>query len=159
MKIRLIMCDTLAHLARASLALSITLISLGGCQTAPPAENAERTEVATSATAPVLRVHAMGINDWQGDIVGTAATDNAFKRVQIGMSMRVVVDLIGDATDQGAYPTGKSWIPMYFGSDAYRHELVYKGLGRLVFTGRSANDMGNGHLIVIIHDAAEGGQL
>jgi len=101
----------------------------------------------------------MGINDWQGDIVGTAAADSAFKQVQIGMSVRVVVDLIGDATDQGAYPTGKSWVPMYFGSDAYRHELVYKGLGRLVFTERSHKDMGNGHLIVIIHDAAEGGQL
>ena len=68
-----------------------------------------------------------------------------------------VTDLIGQPTDQGAYVTGKAWIPFYFGGDQYRHELAYKGMGRLVFAGGGMNNLGSGKLIRIIHNANDTG--
>lgn len=109
------------------------------------------------AGAPADTVHVKGINDWEGDISGKPAANSRFTKLQIGMSMRQVTDLAGQPTDQGAYITGKAWIPFYFGSDRYRHELVYKGQGRLIFAGGSAGDWSNGHLIWIMHNAAEPG--
>jgi hypothetical protein len=96
-----------------------------------------------------------GIDGWEGEITGKAAPKSKFSRLQIGMSMRQVMDIAGQPSDQGAYVTGKAWIPFYFGSDRYRHEMVYKGQGRLIFAGGSVGDYTSGHLIWIIHNANE----
>ena len=103
--------------------------------------------------------HVKGLNDWEGDIVGRPGPGSRFTRLQIGMPMRQVMDLAGAPTDQGAYVTGKAWIPFYYGSDRYRHELVYRGQGRLIFAGGNGwrGDHGSGNLITIIHNASEGG--
>ena len=153
-------------------ALMATVALLGGCETvksvtgsspspAPAAAPAPAPAPAAKATpAPAAAgdtVHVKGISDWEGDITGKPAASSRFTRLTIGMGMRQVTDIAGQPTDQGAYVTGKAWIPFYFGSDRYRHELVYKGQGRLIFAGGSAGDWANGHLIWIIHNAAEPG--
>lgn len=96
-----------------------------------------------------------GLNDWEGEITGKPAPGSKFPRLQIGMSMKQATDIVGQPSDQGAYVTGKAWIPFFFGSDRYRHELVYKGMGRLIFAGPGGMDINNGHLIWIIHNANE----
>ncbi len=96
-----------------------------------------------------------GAGDWEGEITGKAAAGSPFNKIQIGMPMRQVTDLIGQPSDQGAYLTGKAWIPFYFGGDKHRYELVYKGAGRLIFAGGGMGDWSNGHLIWIIHNASE----
>lgn len=96
-----------------------------------------------------------GIDGWEGEITGKPAPNSRFSRLQIGMSMRQVMDIAGQPSDQGAYVTGKAWIPFYFGSDRHRHEMVYKGQGRLIFAGGSMGDYTSGHLIWIIHNANE----
>ena len=73
------------------------------------------------------------------------------------MGIRQVEDLCGPPTDQGAYITGKAFIPFYFGSDRTRFELVYKGQGRLIFAGGGLGDFSSGNLIWIIHSATESG--
>lgn len=98
-----------------------------------------------------------GLNDWEGEITGKPAPGSKFTKLQIGMSMRQVTDLVGRPTDEGAYMTGKAWIPFYFGSDRHRYEMVYKGQGRLIFAGGSLGDYTGGNLIWIIHSATEGG--
>ena len=98
-----------------------------------------------------------GINDYEGEIVGNPAPGSKFPQLKIGMSMKQVTDIVGPPTDQGAYITGKAFIPFFLGSDTYRHELHYKGWGRLIFAGGSMGDMSNGHLIWIIHSANETG--
>ena len=94
-----------------------------------------------------------GLNGQAGEIVGNPAPKSKFTRLQIGMPMRQVTDLIGQPTDQGAYVTGKAWIPFYFGNDRYRHEFVYEKTGRLVFAGSGAD--GTSPLIWIIHNRNE----
>jgi hypothetical protein len=97
-----------------------------------------------------------GINDWQGEISGVPAANSRFTRLRIGMPQQQVVDLVGQPTDQGAYVTGKAFIPFYFGSDKTRWEMVYKGQGRLIFSNQAG--FGSGHYLTwIIHNANEGG--
>lgn len=98
-----------------------------------------------------------GLGDWEGEITGKPAAGSKFSKLQIGMSMRQVTDLVGRPTDEGAYMTGKAWIPFYWGSDRHRYEMVYKGQGRLVFAGGSLGDYTGGNLIWIIHSSTEGG--
>ena len=95
-----------------------------------------------------------GINDFEGEITGKPAPGTKFTQLQIGMSSKQVQDIVGTPTDQGAYITGKAFIPFFFGSDRYRHELVYKSYGRLIFAGSAGFDS-NAHLIWIIHSANE----
>jgi hypothetical protein len=99
-----------------------------------------------------------GPNGTEGEVFGKPAKNSKFTKLSMGMSMKQVTDLIGQPTDQGAYITGKAWIPFYFGSDRYRYELAYKGQGRLVFAGDSGfTTMGGGNLIRIVHNANDTG--
>ena len=98
-----------------------------------------------------------GIGNWEGEITGKPRPGAPFTKLQIGMSMREVVDLVGQPTDSGAYVTGKAWIPFYFGSDRHRYEMVYKSQGRLIFAGGSLGNWTGGNLIWIIHNANERG--
>jgi hypothetical protein len=98
-----------------------------------------------------------GMGGWEGEITGRPAPNSKFTRLQIGMSMRQAMDLAGQPTDQGAYITGKAFIPFYFGSDRNRYEMVFKNQGRLIFAGGSPSDYAGGNLIWIIHNPTEGG--
>jgi hypothetical protein len=130
----------------------------GGAATAPaPAPAAAAPVPAKPAEGDTRRVK--GINDWEGDITGKPGPGSRFTQLQIGMPMKQVTDLVGAPTDQGAYVTGKAFIPFYYGGDRYRHELVYKGQGRLIFAGGNGwrGSYGSGNLIWIIHNPAESG--
>jgi hypothetical protein len=97
-----------------------------------------------------------GVGGWEGEIVGKPAPGTKFTQLKIGMSRAEVVSIVGQPTDQGAYVTGKAWIPWYFGSDRYRHELAYKGQGRLIFAGAGGFDT-QANLIWIIHNKNDSG--
>ncbi len=98
-----------------------------------------------------------GINDTEGEILGRPAPGSKFGLLKIGMGMKQVTDLAGQPTDQGAYITGKAFIPFYFGGDRHRFEFAYKGWGRLVFAGGSIGDYTGGNLICILNAANESG--
>ena len=120
----------------------------------PPGMNA-RGEVVDSSKVEGGHGTKVKVGEWEGEITGKPAAKSKFTKLTIGMSMRQVTNAIGQASDQGAYITGKAFIPFYFGSDRHRYELVYKGSGRLVFAADSIGDWGSGHLIWIIHNANE----
>jgi hypothetical protein len=151
------------HQLNSLLALMTALALLAGCAaTSPGSSSATKAEPAPATasggkSADDKTQRVKGLNDWEGDITGTPAPGSSFTKLQIGMGMRQVNDIVGRPTDQGAYITGKAFIPWYFGSDRYRHEMVYKGVGRLIFAGGSMGDYSSGNLIWIIHNAAEPG--
>jgi hypothetical protein len=45
-----------------------------------------------------------------------------------------VREKIGAPTGEQVYPTGKAWIPFYYGPDTMRTDWKYKGQGRVVFS-------------------------
>nr|WP_320011233.1 hypothetical protein [uncultured Desulfobulbus sp.] len=141
-------------------ALSMVLFMLVGCvgtNTKGSSTNAEQNTAAEPADGIQ---HVKGINGWEGDIIGTPARGSSFNKLKIGMSLKQVTDLIGEPSDQGAYITGKSFIPFYFGSDMHRTELVYEHKGRLIFAGGSAfGDYAAYNLITITHNPHEGKYL
>lgn len=161
--------------------VTTTLLLLGGCVTMPGSSSSGgEAKPAAAAPAPATPKSTAGMNErgevvdsskveagsgqkvkglgeWEGEITGKPAANSKFTRLQIGMGMKQATDIVGQPTDQGAYMTGKAWIPFFFGSDRHRHELVYKGMGRLVFAGPGGMDYTSGHLIWIIHNANEPG--
>jgi hypothetical protein len=96
-----------------------------------------------------------GINGKEGEIVGKPAKNSKFTSLQMGMAIKQVTDIVGQPTDQGAYITGKAFIPFYFGDDKHRYEMAYKGQGRLIFAGQAFG--GGAYLIKIVHDANDSG--
>lgn len=122
-----------------------------------PGMNANGEVVDSSKVESGYGKKVKGIKDWEGEITGKPGPKSKFTKLQIGMSMKQVTDLVGQPTDQGAYITGKAWLPFYFGSDRHRFEMVYKGQGRLIFAGGSLGDMSGGNLIWIIHNGSESG--
>lgn len=157
----------------AATALSLALV--GGCVTTSGGSSASSSAAPAAPKGPGPGMNANGevVNsklvesgygqkikgrgDWEGEITGKAAPNSKFGKLEIGMSMRQAVDIAGQPTDQGAYVTGKAWIPFYFGSDRHRYEMVFKGQGRLIFAGGSLGDFTGGNLIWIIHSANEEG--
>ncbi|OGU23056.1 MAG: hypothetical protein A2580_08190 [Hydrogenophilales bacterium RIFOXYD1_FULL_62_11] len=97
-----------------------------------------------------------GINDWEGEITGLPFRGSRFTKLKIGMPMQQAFDLVGQPTDQGAYVTGKAFIPFYFGSDKVRWEATYKGQGRLIFSNQAGFGTGQ-YLTWIIYNANEAG--
>jgi hypothetical protein len=99
-----------------------------------------------------------GLNDWEGEVTGKPAAGSKFSQLKVGMTSAQVLSMLGQPNDQGAHPTGKAFIPFYFGSDRFRYEVVYKGQGRLLFAGGAGFGWdGSTHLIWIIHSASEAG--
>jgi hypothetical protein len=160
----------------AMLVALLMAVPLSGCvSNAPKSQNAMSSaqEPAANSTGPTPGINGdgqvvdstlvesghgqkvKGLNDWDGEITGKPAPDSKFTKLQIGMPLKQVTDLIGQPSDQGAYITGKAWIPFYFGSDRHRYEMLYKGQGRLIFAGGTMGDITSGHLIWIIHNANE----
>jgi hypothetical protein len=164
--------------------VAVTLVVTTGCaqlsqsnqnqnQGQPSPETASRTTQGTPAPSAGLDAQGQvtdsskveagqgrqvkGRNGWEGEITGKPGPRSKFTKLEIGMPMKQVTDLIGQPTDQGVYMTGKTWIPFYFGSDRHRYELVYKGQGRLIFAGGSMGDLSGSNLIWIIHNANEPG--
>ena len=170
------------HRRHLALTLATAAALLAGCQsTSSPGSSSSSSSSTAAAPAPAAASNKIGpgmnargevvdsskveagygqkvkgVGDWEGEITGKPAPGSKFTRLQIGMSRQQVLDIVGQPTDQGAYVTGKAWIPFFFGADRYRHELAYKGQGRLVFAGSGGFDS-NAHLIWIIHNASDSG--
>ena len=144
--------------------LMTTIALLAGCGSvksisgsSPAAAPATTTASVAVEVKPGATQQVKGLNGWEGEISGIPAASSKFAKLQIGMGMRQVTDIAGPPTDQGAYVTGKAWIPFYFGSDRHRYEMTYKGQGRLIFAGGSIGNMSSGNLISIIHNPSESG--
>src|SRR5690606_37669215 len=120
-----------------------------------PGMNEAGEVIDSSAVESGWGEEVVGLNDYEGEITGIPAPDSKFTQLKIGMPMKQVTDLIGEPTDQGAYITGKAFIPFFFGSDRHRYEMAYKGQGRLIFAGKSMGTGGN--LIWIIHNRNDTG--
>lgn len=86
-----------------------------------------------------------------------APAGSPLAKVQIGMTKHQVKELIGSATDESSYSTGKVFIPFYFGNDARRSSWFYKGMGRVVFADGNAFGGGGSEVVRVDYDPTESG--
>jgi len=135
-----------------AIALAVSLL-LGACA-AQPARTEASSPQKSAAPAPApaggaARVVKSRDGSYTGEIIGTPAPDSKFSKLLIGMETTEVQKIVGRFPDQvHSYESGKRWIPFYFGNDARRMQVLYKGEGCLVFTGGGAFSSG-GDLIQI----------
>jgi hypothetical protein len=144
------------------LALSLfvsTTLFLGACASnqsgpsSPQATTSSAPAAAPAKDAPKKVKSRDG--SFEGEVIGTAASGSKFAKLQIGMQMSEVQELLGNAPDRfHSYESGKRWIPFYFGNDARRMQVLYKGAGCLMFTGGNVWGGGAGDLIGITHDTS-----
>jgi hypothetical protein len=80
-----------------------------------------------------------------------------FGLVKEGMSMQEVDDILGSPTNQTTYMTGKQFQPFNFGAkDVQRTKYLYKGVGHIVFSLKSAYN-GVYRVIEVVPDPSESG--
>jgi hypothetical protein len=120
----------------------------------PPSPSAPPAPAA-AAPAPAGQAVKSRDGSYSGEVVGTPAAGSKFAKLQIGMQMNEVQDVLGRAPDRlHTYESGKRWIPFYFGNDARRMQVLYKGEGCLIFTNGNVWGGAGGDLVGITHDAA-----
>lgn len=139
---------TVRSLLLAPLACALALTS--GC-----GHRAPKAEAANAPAAKPAQGERVQHDGKAGEVRGTPAPDSKFNQLRMGMSMKEVKKLIGTPTDEHSYITGKGFL-WSIGSDTYRQEYLYKGLGRLTFASNGGFST-ESHLIRIIHDANEKG--
>jgi outer membrane protein assembly factor BamE (lipoprotein component of BamABCDE complex) len=83
--------------------------------------------------------------------------DSPLAKVKVGMTPQQVSDILGAASSQSSYESGKRWIPYYYGDDVRRTEWAYKGLGRVIFTGGNVFGGGGGAVERVDYDPSETG--
>jgi hypothetical protein len=88
--------------------------------------------------------------------MGVIPAGSPFSKLKIGMSSKQAHDLIGEPTDTANHMTGKMFIPFYFGSDTMRLEELYKGQGRIIYTGAGISGV-NFRIYQIEFDPTEDG--
>ncbi len=152
-------------LNKIALISAITLLSACGAVqkitggSSQPATAAAPAPAAPAASAPVSNSGSQTVKSrdgtYDGEIIGKARPGSKFATLKIGMDMQEVQTALGRAPDRlHTYESGKRWIPFYFGNDARRMFVLYKGEGCLTFTGGGAFGGSGGDLIGINHDAS-----
>lgn len=139
-------------LFRSALVLTAASLVLAGCARTSLQPKAAETERAPSG-AEVRIVPSMN-GKFEGEISGAPAPDSRFAKVKIGMELQQVLKLIGAYDDMYSHESGKRWIPFYFGNDARRMVVHYKGEGCLTYTGGNVWGGGGNELIRIDNDPA-----
>ncbi len=108
---------------RAVLCASLMLIAgAAGCKSTSSAEGGAAKEAPAKSEKAVQK----------------APPGSPLAKIAMGMPRAQVDDLIGEPTSTRVFPSGKGFIPFYYGPDTMRTAASYKGLGRIVFTGDGA---------------------
>lgn len=135
-------------------AVAMFLVACASNSQSPAQESAEAATAASAsqeALPPTVAKSRDG--SFEGEISGTAVPGSKFAQLQIGMQMDEVQGLFGRAPDRfHTYESGKRWIPFYFGNDARRMQVLYKGEGCLIFTAGGVMGGSGGDLLGIHHD-------
>jgi outer membrane protein assembly factor BamE (lipoprotein component of BamABCDE complex) len=88
----------------------------------------------SSGSTPTTQTADAPATDPSEKVYPPAPAGTPFASIKVGMDSQQVVALIGSPTSQGAYMTGKSFIPFYYGGDTHRIQYNYKDQGRIILS-------------------------
>ena len=118
----------------------------------PAAAPAPAKDSAKATEAGKPRMMKSRDGTFEGEVYGNPPANSKWARLQIGMLQPEVERILGGSSnDVRTMPTGKAFIPFYFGTDRYRYEVVYHGQGSVSYTGGSWG-AGQGVLMMINYD-------
>jgi hypothetical protein len=128
----------------------------------PPAKgkkNAKNAKPAAPAPAAAAAAAAPASAPAAANAPSPAAAPTTvdFSKIEVGMSQQQVNDLLGPPTAQTQRMTGKQWQPFNYGArDLQRMVYLYKGVGRIEFSLKSAYE-GVFRVIAVTPNPAETG--
>ena len=139
---------------KSALLLASATMLLAACgATAPKSESAASpapkpaAAFASAAPAPSDAPQASSA------AAAAAPTSGKFASLQVGMTMSEVQNIMDRAPDRShTYESGKRWIPFYFGNDARRMQVLFRGEGCLIFTDGNVWGGAGGDLLEIHAD-------
>jgi hypothetical protein len=119
---------------------------------APAPAPAPAKETAKPAEAGKPRMMKSRDGTFEGEVYGNIPPNSKWAKLVIGMEQPEVERILGGTSnDVRTMPTGKAFIPFYYGTDRYRYEVVYRGQGSVSYTGGSWGG-GRGVLMMINYD-------
>ena len=122
--------------------LGLTM-ALGGCASkTDSASSSKSTSESTATSKSTSKAAAKTVPVLAG---------SSLSKVEIGMTDAEVRALLGEPASIRSYPTGKNWIPFYFGGDTYRFDWVYSKTGLVIFanTNRFSRSV---EVVEVIHN-------
>ena len=109
-------------------------------------------EAAKPAEAGKPRMMKSRDGTFEGEVYGNIPPGSKWAKLVIGMEQPEVERILGGTShDVRVMPTGKAFIPFYYGTDRHRYEVVYRGQGSVSYTGGSWGG-GRGVLMMINYD-------
>lgn len=148
--------------ARPTLLLFTLGLVVAGCSSTPSQRTSAASQepqtgqpalTTTISNKPDMRLVKSRDGSFNGEVTGIVARGSKFARLQIGMETSEVEQVFSRVPDRSQnFESGKRWIPFYFGTDARRTQVLYKGEGCLTFTGGNVWGAGGGSLIQIHAD-------
>jgi hypothetical protein len=123
----------------AGLILGLTM-ALGGCASKTDSASSSKSTAKSTSKAAAKTV--------------PVPAGPSLSKIEIGMTDAEVRTLLGEPENIQSYPTGKNWIPFYFGGDTYRFDWIYSKTGRVIFanTSRFSRSI---NVVEVIHNAEE----
>lgn len=119
---------------------------------APVATAPATKETAKPTEAGKPRMMKSVDGTFEGEVYGNIPPNSKWAKLQIGMQQPQVERILGGTSAEvRTHPTGKAFIPFYYGTDRYRYEVVYRGQGSVSYTGGSWG-AGAGVLMMINYD-------
>ncbi|MDP3537491.1 MAG: hypothetical protein Q8S26_02175 [Azonexus sp.] len=124
---------------------------------AAPAKAAEPApapakEAAKPAEAGKPRIMKSRDGTFEGEVYGNIPPGSKWSRLIIGMEQPEVERILGITHEVRHTPTGKAYMPFYYGTDRYRNEHVYRGQGSVSYTSGGSWGAGRGVLMMINYD-------
>jgi hypothetical protein len=118
------------------LVLSLVL-TLGGCASSGGSRDGAAMSEPTAAPA-----------------MASVPAGSPLAAITSGMSETEVHSKLGPPSNRRIYPTGKNWIPFYFGGGTMRTDWIYTGIGRVIFTNTSKFGP-NIEVVDVVHNPSE----
>jgi hypothetical protein len=134
---------------------AICMLSLFGCASFHMPKLTGSKASLPEANADIRKVKSAD-GTINGEIVGTPAVGSKFDKLQIGMTLEQVKNLIGQPDKTDSRITGKQYQPFYFGGDTQRTEAFYKGEGQLTFSNTHPDSVPDTLIRILVNPNATG---
>src|SRR5262245_4531990 len=109
----------------------MALAALLGCANRSTSTSASSTSSTTAAPAAPANTAS---DPAQAASTKPIPKGHAFEKVKYDMTDAQVKQVLGAPTTTRAYPSAKTFMPYYFGTEGSREGWIYKGKGQVTFS-------------------------
>jgi hypothetical protein len=132
-----------------SLVVAFALFGLAGCAHRDSSSASSSSSSSSAAPAPAAQP---GQDAAQAASTKPIPKGHVFEKVKYDMTDAQVKQILGAPTATHAYPSAKTFMPYYYGTEGSREGWTYKGKGQITFSKNKYN--GALTVIEVLYDPA-----